>query len=294
MFIDSYMNNNQVFSKNKLAKESYTFSVGYDYWKEILFERAMRLFVWKGTGNVPPREIEFALLLNGSCGVTNKYKNKLVAFSGMYAGAPTVYYDVYEQYSVYSPVFSQILNVNVDVAVIRNNACMNSIYPLIHRYAIMLAHIEVSLVNTLINGRDSGGIPVASTKAQKTAIEDYRNSLCNGKVTSILDPAFSGVQFLSVDKNTTLDVKELIESRQNILSSYYADLGVKTAREKKSNMIDAEVNANDSMLLLNLSDMLTERQLGAELVNSMYGTNWSVDIADELKYNEDDTMKDEV
>lgn len=285
MYIQNMTRHNSRFAGTKLEKESYTFSVAYDYWVETLFERCMRLFVWKNTGDVPPHEIESALLLGGDAGITDKYKGKLAAFYGQYGGGPTVYYDIYEDYCVHSPLYSSILKDGEEVAVIWNNSCRNSVYPLIHRYAVMLAHLEVSLLNTLINGRDSGGIPIASTGSAKKSIEAYRNSLCNGKVMSILDPAFSGVQFVGVDKNTTLNVGELMEARQNMLNSFYNDIGVKTSREKKGNMITEEVNANDTMLLLNLDDMLTSRKKGAEKVNELYGTNWEVDVAEELKYN---------
>ena len=285
MFIRDMAKNNSVFKKSKLAKESYTFSVAYDYWVETLFERCMRLFVWKNTGDVPPHEIESMLLLGGDCGVTKKYKRKLTAFGGQYSGAPTVYYDIFEDYTVHSPVYSDSLKVDKDVAVIWNNSCRNSVYPLVHRYAVMLAHLEVSFINTLINGRDSGGIPIASTETAKKSIEAYRNSLCNGKVMPIQDPAFSGVEFIGVDKNTGLNIKELMEARQNLLNAFYNDIGVKTAHEKKGNMIEEEVNANDTMLLLNLDDMLSSRKKGAEKVNALFGTNWEVDVAEELKYN---------
>lgn len=267
----------------KLLKEGGTFTDGYNYWKEILFERAVRLFKWEGTYEVPAYEIEATLMMNGSCGITDKYQRKLVVFNGWYSGSPTVYFDQYEDYSVYSPVFSANLKIGKDIEIIRNTALMTSIYPLVHRYAIMLAHTETSFVNTLINGRDSGGIPIASTAAQKQAIEDYRNSLCNGKVTSILDPAFSGVQFLSVDKNTVLNIKELVEVRENLLNAFYNDLGVKTAWNKKGNMINEEVEANNAMLLLNIADMLEQRQIGCEKINKMYGTHWSVDISPEIQ-----------
>ena len=271
---------------NKFTKESQNFNSGYKYWSQILLERAMRLFVWKNTGDIPAKEIEFALMLNGSCGFTDKYKKTLSAFQGQWCGKPTQYYDIYEDYSVYSPVYSAILKVGKNIEVIDNNACRTSVLPLINRYAIMLSHTEVSFVNTLINGRDSGGIPIASTAAQKTAIESYRNSLCNGKVMSILDPCFSGVEFKGVNKNTTLQITDLVEVRANLLNSFYEDLGVKTSKEKKGNMIVEEVRANDAMLMLNLSDMLYHRQLGCEKVNKLFGVNISVDISEELKYNE--------
>lgn len=282
--MNQYVSNYLKKSKNKLAKESYTFSVGYDYWFQILLERASRLFVWKNTEDVPQKEIEFALMLNGSCGVTDKYKDTLYVFNGHFSGSPTVYFDEFTDYSVYSPVYSANLKVNDEIIVIDNNACRNSIYMLIHRYAIMLSHVEVSFVNELINGRDGGAIPIASTQAQYSALENYRNALCNGKLIPILDPAFSGVEFAPVDRKINFNIKDLMETRDNLLSSFYQDLGVKTSKPKKGNMIVEEVSANDSMLMLNLNDMLYNRQLGCEKVNKRFGTNWSVEISPELNY----------
>lgn len=282
----------------QISKRSGTFSYSYDYWLEVLFERAMRLFKWSGTEtddnktNVPAKHIEGILLLNGTAGVCNyneqgSREKKLAVFNGMFGAGPTVYYGEFKGYNVYSPIFSAQLTVDKDVIVMNNNRCRNSLYPLCHKYAILLAHTEVSLVNTLINGRDSGGIPVASTEAQKVAIENYRNALCEGKVGAIVDPAFSGVEFLGVNKNTTLSIKDLMEVRENLLDSFYNDIGVRTSKDKKGNMIVEEVRANDSMLLLNISDMLDCRKKGAEAVNKMFGTNWSVDIADEINYQKE-------
>ena len=47
----------------------------------------------------------------------------------------------------------------------------------------------------------------------------------------------------------------------------------------------AEVEADTSLLLLNLSDMIDCRKKAADEVNSMFGTNWSVHIAKEIDYS---------
>ena len=47
----------------------------------------------------------------------------------------------------------------------------------------------------------------------------------------------------------------------------------------------AEVEADTSLLLLNLSDMIHYREKGAEEVNKMFGTNWTVHIAEEIDYS---------
>lgn len=271
----------------KMAKSGGNFNAAHTYWMNVLFERTVRLFVWNGPDEdgIPQKEIETALMIGGMCGITNKYKKKLAAFNGYYAGTPTVYYDRFEDFSVHSPVYSGVLKVGKQVAVIENNSVRNSVMPLVNKYASLLAHCDVTLINVLINMRDKT-IPVASTAAEKTALENYRNSLCNGKVVPILDPAFSMAKFITVPNTDNSQLKDLMETRRDLLNAFYNDIGVKTSWNKKGNMISEEVEANDSMLLLNLNDMLAARQKGVEMVNEMYGTNWTVDISPELKYND--------
>lgn len=294
MFVEEYLKADGKIKK--LCKSSTTFAAGYNYWLEILFERAMRLFVWDGCEDskiyAPRREIEKILLMNGTAGFA-KWKGKVNVFSGSYSGRPSIYFDEFEDYAVYSPIYSDNLKIGKEVEVMNNNACRNSLYPLCHRYAMMLSHTEVTFVNTLINGRNTGGIPIASTRTQAESIKNFRNSLCNGNVESILDPAFAGVDFKGVNSTQIINVKDLIEVRENLLNSFYQDIGVKTSYNKKGNMIVEEVEANNSMLLLNLHDMLECRKYGCEKVNKLFGTNLSVDISDELKYNEEENENEE-
>ena len=56
---------------SRLARESCTFNAFYEYWRDELFERIMRLFVWENTYSlennkvvgIKPKEIEQRLLL---------------------------------------------------------------------------------------------------------------------------------------------------------------------------------------------------------------------------------------
>lgn len=269
----------------RLDKCTGSYNECYHFWSNSLFERSLHLFHWN-SGDTPEHEVEKTIMINGCTGIA-PFRNKLTAFYGEYAGAPTEYYDIYSDFSVHSPIYSKQLKAGQDVAVIWQNSTRSSIYPLIHRYATMLAHTEVSLVNTLINGRDSSGIPVASTEAARKSIENYRNSLCNGKVMSIMDPAFSTVDFKSITTNTALNIKELIETRENLLNGFYHDIGIKTAWNKKGNMIVEEVKADDPMLLLNLSDMLEFRKRGCDEVNRLFGTNWTVELNPVIDYVEE-------
>ena len=52
-------------------------------------------------------------------------------------------------------------------------------------------------------------------------------------------------------------------------------------------MIQEEIQANDSMVLLNISDMLESRKRGCEMVNNLFGTNWTVEKVSILEYKEE-------
>lgn len=268
---------------NKLNVGKYTFEDFFNLWVEQLFERVMRLFVWENTGDVEPKEIEQILLLNGVCGVTDKYNGILSVFYGNMCGKPTQYYDEYKAFSIYSPVYSNILEIDKTIILIDNTAIRNSVYPLIVRYATMLAHTELTLICVMVNLREFGAIPVASTNAELESLKEYRKGLFNGEIKPIRDPAFSNAKFIETNSGVKVNIKDIMEVRQNLLDAFYNDIGVKTGYNKKGNMIAEEVEANDSMLLLNISDMLDSRKKGAEKVNKMYGTNWNVKLAEGLE-----------
>ena len=89
---------------NKWARENSTFNACYMYWREQLFERIMRLFVWENTGVVKPKEIEQRLLINGHCGIA-EYKGELTAFFGSFNGV-TKYMDEWTHYNVRCPIYA--------------------------------------------------------------------------------------------------------------------------------------------------------------------------------------------
>ena len=160
----------------------------------------------------------------------------------------------------------------------------NSAYSLVHHYAIILAHADVTLVDCLVNARDAGGVPVVTTEKQKQSVNEYQAKLYNGQYGSVADIGALGLQYLGSDRKTSQGLSEIMITREKILKSFYSDIGVRSAFEKRSNSVEAEVEADTSLLLLNLSDMIACREKGAEEVNKMFGTNWSVHVAKEIDY----------
>ena len=63
MFLNQYASN----INKKDEKEELKLDKSIQFWKETLFEKAVRIFVWAGLP-FPQKEIEIRLLLNGFCG----------------------------------------------------------------------------------------------------------------------------------------------------------------------------------------------------------------------------------
>ena len=294
MFLTNYIEIDSKEGKkiSKLARESCTYNAYYIYWRDELFERVMRLFVWENTYDmiddkvvgIKPKEIEQRLLLQGHCGITKiNGEKELTAMFGHYFGV-SKYIDDRPKYMVRCPIYSGERTIGKDIVVIDNNSLKNPTYDLVHHYATMLAHTEVTLVDALVNVRDCGGIPVVSTEKQKQSVASYQGKIFNGQYGTVTDIGNLGLQFMGSDRKTHQGIIDIMEIREKLIKSFYSDIGVRSAFEKRNNTVQAEVEADSSLLLLNLSDMIDAREKGAEKVNKMFGTNWSVHVAEEIDY----------
>ena len=304
MFLTNYIEIDSREGKeiSKLARESCTFNAFYEYWRDELFERLMRLFVWENTYTlennkvvgVMPKEIEQRLLLQGHVGITTiPGETELTAMFGNFYGV-SKYIDERPNYMVRCPIYSGSKTIGEDIVVIDNNSLRNPAYDLVHHYAIMLAHCEVTLVDVMVNARDAGGVPVAATEKQKQSIIQYQGKIFNGQYGVVTDIGNLGLQYIGSDRKTTQSILDVQQIREKLLKSFYSDIGVRAAFEKRSNSVEAEVEADTSLLLLNLADMIDCRERGAEAVNDMYGTNWTVHIAEEINYGAENELKEEV
>ena len=304
MFLTNYIDIDSREGKeiSKLARESCTFNAFYEYWRDELFERLMRLFVWENTYTlennkvvgVVPKEIEQRLLLQGHVGLTTiPGETELTAMFGNFYGV-SKYIDERPNYMVRCPIYSGSKTIGEDIVVIDNNSLRNPAYDLVHHYALMLAHAEVTLIDVMVNARDAGGVPVAATEKQKQSIIQYQGKIFNGQYGVVTDIGNLGLQYIGSDRKTTQSILDVQQIREKLLKSFYSDIGVRAAFEKRSNSVEAEVEADTSLLLLNLADMIDCRERGAEAVNDMYGTNWTVHIAEEINYGAENELKEEV
>ena len=272
------------------AADESTFPVLYNFWRMHLFERCIRLFVWESTP-IDPKEIEQRLILQGYAGIApfkGRKRNdqftygELTAFFGSLSGV-TKYIDEKVNFIARCPIWTKTMKIGSEVALINNSALRIPTFELIHHYATMLAHADVSLTMCTINHRADSGIPVAKSQKHKQSIKKMQQDLFNGKMFHATDIGDVGLEFVKITNGTSEDIVKLYEVREKLIKSFYADIGVRSAYEKNNNTVEAEVTSDQSFLLLNVADMLEQRQKGCEEVNRLYGTNWSVKLSPEIE-----------
>lgn len=256
----------------------------YKYWRDNLFERLMRLFIWDTQDDTPPKEIEERLLIAGHCGIAD-YEG-LTAFFGSFFGV-TKYQDEWTNYTVHCPIYSGTFEIGKNIAIIENNSLKNASLEHVNHYAKLLAHCDVTLMRLLVEARDSGGVPVAKNEQAKQSIYNYQKSVYVGKVGSIVDFAGIGVEYMGADRHTQLKITEVWDTRTKLLKQFYSDIGVRATFDKRSNAVVDEITSDSSMLLYNVSDMLECRKRGADIVNNIFGRNWSCRLSDQINYNEE-------
>lgn len=266
---------------SKYALENSTYSTFYFYWRDELFGRVMRLFEEK-TDPVPQREIEVRLMLQGHCAIS-PLNGELTAFFGEPNGI-SKYYDDKPFYCVHSPIYSKNLKIGKDCEMIRNNTLMNPLYDLIHHYAILLAHVEVTFIHTAVNARYANGAPVVKNELQKRSFKRFIGRIFNGQYEPFEDLGDMGVEYAGAHLNTAEHVVDLWDARQKVLADFMQDIGVKSGLAKRSNTVEDEANADTPALLINLNDMLNERKEGFDRVNRHYHTSWSCELNNDIDY----------
>lgn len=292
-----YLDNLEKYKDNKyimkMSRECGTYPHLYMFWKEHLFERVQKIFVWD-CGDLKQKHIEIPLLLNGFVGITD-YKQKITAFNCSMSGV-TIYPDEFSIANVHSPIYTDTYNIvnskdlpkgmntktGKDIVIIDNTDLRNPMYPLIHHYAMLLAHADVTLMDALINIRDNGKVPIAKDEVTKKSIIDYQYKVFNGQYGVISDSNLMGIEYVGSASSNGQTLKEIFEVREKLIKSFYQAIGVRGAFEKNNNAVDLEVTSDSTLLQLNLHDMLDCRERGCELVNNTFGTNWSVKLADEI------------
>lgn len=242
--------------------------------------RLQKMFKYTGLPDtIPASMLEYYLVLNGSCFIAED-KGDLYAFIGGAGGEPDVYYRP-TIYTVANPALSLSKNFDIDKdgILMRNDSLWLGLMPMMSRFASLLAENLVSIRSADIMLRAVALLSAPDDKT-KTAAELYLKKLEKGEFGVIGENRFfDGVRMQSPPSNNGSYLTQFIELQQYLKASFFNEVGLNANYNMKREAInEGESALNEDSLMPLVEDMLRVRKEDVEKVNTMFGTEISVDF----------------
>ena len=242
------------------------------------------MFKWEGLpSTIPERELELLLQLRGSC-IVASHNSNLYALGGNLSGECDAYY-IPKYYIVANPwlKLEKTFERDVDCIFGTNDRMWTGLTPMMERYATQSLETDISLSIANIQERLHALVRCAND-SEKIAFETLLSRLEKGDLASaIVSDEWAmndgiGVMPFAGDSHKT--ITELIELRQYIKASWFNELGLQANYNMKREAINStEGQLNEDGLVPLVADMLECRQIFAEGINDMFGTDISVELS---------------
>ncbi len=255
----------------------------------IAFERLLQMYgsvaVWK----VPERYKPLGFGPSFGMEVPTQVGGNLYAFTFTFSEAPDPYDEPHQVIITspgFSPTISETLEINKDVIIIRNDSYYQGLYRLHRKYAKLLTEAEISLQSTLVLLRDQMTF-IVKNERQRAAVAGYINSREVGEYASILAPELGSPLEVITSDGRSNAVELAVNGIQSIKSAWFNEIGLNPSFSLKREYTSAqEIDSNTDLLLPIIDDMYTQRQIGIESVNRLFGTNITVSKSSAWKVKE--------
>lgn len=261
----------------------------------------LAMFEWDGLPDtIHPEQLEGILISNGTVGI-GKINGDLWCGYGGYCGDVKGYLP-----SEYKIAVSGVGDLqgrwDSDIVVGWNNATMTPDMILM-QYANILAEIDVSEKLNVIFTRDLK-IPKVRDQKEKVAIENAIKDIRNGNVSAVISSNIHDARDLideglsSEDNFLQLtDVKDvdklqyLNQYRDNIIKRFFQIYGISSqVTNKMAQQSTDEVHSNDDVAMTLFLQRYKYRQQLADDLNTRFGLNVSVKLAESWKDSYDEII----
>ena len=262
---------------------------GFNFWYYKLFNYCLGIYKYDGLPeSLPGREILANLIRTGHA-VIFEYEGELV----------TTMTQIYQYDKYWRPTMAVYGNprirekkltfgINSEIVyltriqgnILADQQVDSGLNSFICRYARMLADIESTIDIYMVNVRNTS-FPVGASDQVRKSLEAFYKSIEIGDRAVITDDRIlQAFRNVDISRTTGTDhLNDFLIARDKILATFFREIGIKFAQEqKKAQLTEDEVTADEQLLLLNVNDMLDVQREGIERVNKHYGTNITVEL----------------
>lgn len=243
--------------------------------------RLLALFKYEGLpDSIPARELELMLICGGCC-IIAEHEGELYALQGGFGGLPDAYQRP-TKYIIANPYLklNKEFTISEDCVLLRNDYLMTGLMPTIIHFSSLLAENDLSIFLSTIAQRVQNVI-VAGDDMQKQSADLFFKDVEAGRFGAIVSSEFfESIKSAPLTNPSGGSINQLIDLEQYLKACLFSEIGLNANfNMKKQSLHASEVGLNEEGLLPLIDEMLLLRQQALEEVNSMFGTNMSVELS---------------
>ena len=252
-----------------------------------MLNRTTKMFKYNGLPDtIKTKDLETQLQVGGFA-VWKEVKGDLYTFTGGLGGEPNPYY-LPTIAIIANPAlkYNASLEIDKECVVMLNDNYYQGMMPVFNKYGALLVEAELSLKMAILNARVPALIQADNDGTYKSA-KEFFDKIVEGEEYGIISSKefFDGIR--SQDFYKQAYIKDLIEAIQYIRGTWYNEIGLNaTFNMKREAINEAEATLNEDILQPTIDNMLECRKDALEKVNSMFGTNITIEFNSIWKQNE--------
>lgn len=174
--------------------------------------------------------------------------------------------------------FEKIIDVDCVICQLQPN--FEGVYPMINRYATMLAMCDSSIAVNLMNTK-TAHIFGASNKAQAETYKKMYDEISCGRPAVFIKDGLSDENFFTMPVKQYFIADDVQTLKRKIINEFLTEIGINnTNLDKRERLTDNEVEANDQEVIANIQCWIDNVSLGIGKINQMFNLNISFIVRD--------------
>lgn len=251
-----------------------------------MFNRSNIMFKYHNLpDSIPETELEKLLQTNGFA-IVGKINGDLYAINGGLGGEPDVYNrPTIATVSVPYFNFNDTWDIDKDCVVIKNDSNAIGLIPMFVKYCTLMNENEITMMLATVNKRLQNLLSANDDNTIESA-KQFLKDVFDGKIGVIAESKlFDSLKVNNSSTNTQVSLTDLFEFEQYLKASMFNEIGLSANfNMKRERLTSAEVETNTDNLYPLVDDMLNNRKIALEKINTMFDTEIEVEFNSSWDY----------
>lgn len=251
---------------------------------DYLHVKVLEIFHYTGLDLTLPKRILESRVTQDGYTIVYEHEGNLFCTQTMPSGKQDVYGECHEVHFTHSNEGEHIpmtRTIGVDAVMIRNDAAIIGLDPLLTEFALMEAQANITVLDNFMTLRTNRIIQAKDETSYLSALE-YEQQIRDGAPAVIMAEEFDAMEGINVHSTPipTNAASQTIELFQYISSRYYSELGIVLNNNMKSQYVnEAEMSKSTGMPLI--YNMLACRREAVDEINALFDRDIKVALSEE-------------